>query len=80
MYRTRTVPGALGVRGRGSRPSRSRHHRNAARVLPLPVGAWIRVWRPAAMLAQPWAWAGVGAAKAERNHSATAGLKGASGS
>ena len=67
-------------RGRGSRPSRSRHHRNAASVLPLPVGAWIRVWRPAAMLAQPSTWAGVGAAKAERNHSATAGPKGASGS
>jgi len=32
------------------------------------------------MLAQPWAWAGVGAAKAERNHSATAGLKRSSGS
>src|ERR1035437_688119 len=76
MYRTRTV----GVFGRGSRARRSRGQRGAARVLPLPVGAWIRVWRPAAMLAQPSACDGVGAAKAERNHAATAGLKSASAS
>src|SRR5664279_1515174 len=75
-YRTRT----LGILGRGSRARRSSVHRNAARVLPLPVGAWIRVWRPAVMLAQPPTWAGVGASKAERNHSPTAGLKGANGS
>ena len=36
-----------GRRGLGWVASRSRHHRNAARVLPLPVGAWISVWRPA---------------------------------
>src|ERR1035437_2990468 len=76
MYRTRTV----GVAGRGPRANLSRHHRNAARVLPLPVGAWIRVCRPAAMLAQPPTWAGVGAAKAELNHSPTAGLKVSMGS
>ncbi len=76
MYSTRTV----GVFGRGSRLSRSRLQRNAARVLPLPVGAWIRVWRPAAILAQPPVCAGVGASKAERNHSATGAPNGASGS
>src|ERR1035437_580475 len=75
-YRTRTV----GVLGRGSVARRSSVHRKAARVLPLPVGAWIRVWRPAVMLAQPPTWAGVGAAKAERNHSPTAGLNGSRGS
>ena len=39
--------------GLGSVASRSRHHRNAARVLPLPVGAWMSVCRPLAMAAQP---------------------------
>ena len=46
--------------GAGSRPSRSRHQRKAARVLPLPVGAWISVWWPVAIAAQPSAWAWVG--------------------
>src|SRR5512141_2978125 len=79
-YRTRTVPGVpFAGAGRGSTVRRSRHHRNAARVLPLPVGAWMSVWRPAAMLGQPSACAGVAAAKVERNHSATAGENGASG-
>ena len=36
-----TLP--LTVGGLGWRARRSRHHRNAARVLPLPVGAWISV-------------------------------------
>ena len=47
-------PGAafVGV-GLGSWTSRSRHHRNAARVLPLPVGAWISVCSPRLMAAQP---------------------------
>src|SRR3954447_9318710 len=72
MYRIRTVPGAVRVAGgEGARTSRSRHHRNAARVLPLPVGAWIRVWRPAAIAAQPPTWAGVGVSKALSNQART---------
>ena len=39
---------ALSAAGSGSWTRRSRHHRNAASVLPLPVGAWISVLRPAA--------------------------------
>lgn len=81
MDRTRTLPGIERVRGGvGSRASRSRHHRNAARVLPLPVGAWMSVCRPAAIAAQPPTWAGVGRSNADPNHERTAGAKGASGS
>src|SRR6185369_9547509 len=59
-YSTRTLPGAARVgAGDGSRTRRSRHHRKAARVLPLPVGAWMRVWCPAAIAAQPPTWAAV---------------------
>ena len=81
MYRTRTLPGSARVgAGRGCSTRRSRHHRNAARVLPLPVGAWIRVLRPALIAAQPCAWAGVGASNVASNQALTAGPKGASGS
>ena len=81
MYRTRTWPGsALVGSGLGSLASRSRHHRKAASVLPLPVGAWISVCRPAAMAAQPRAWASVGASKLVANHARTAGENGPSGS
>src|SRR5450759_100769 len=75
----RTVPGLARVgAGDGWRTSRSRHHRNAARVLPLPVGAWMRVWRPAAIAAQPPDWAGVGRSKTLSNQARTAGENGAS--
>src|SRR5438270_7810660 len=53
----------------GSVERRSRHHRKAASVLPLPVGAAINTWRPAATSLQPLSWTFVGAAKAERNQS-----------
>ena len=46
-------------------------HRNAASVLPDPVGARIRLWLPPAMAGQPWAWAAVGSPKVVRNHSRT---------
>src|SRR5215471_6278961 len=50
--------------------------RNAASVLPDPVGAAIRVSAPPAMWGQPWACASVGpSGKRRRNHSATAGWK-----
>ena len=47
--------------------SRSMHARNAASVLPLPVGAAISVCLPAAIEGQPCAWASVGAENRERN-------------
>src|SRR5664280_2050626 len=74
------VPAPGGAGRAGSRTSRSRHHRNAASVLPLPVGAWRRTWPPSAIAAQPSTWAGVGAAKASRNQVATGGLNRARGS
>ena len=47
MYRTRTWPGVAFVGPGSDRVARrSRHHRNAASVLPLPVGAWMSVWPP----------------------------------
>ena len=54
--------------------------RNAANVLPDPVGARIRVWSPAAIAGQPLAWASVGAPKVVSNHSRTAGENGPSAS
>ena len=65
-------------RRRRSNISRSMHQRNAASVLPLPVGARMSVESPPAMAGQPSACGGVGAANDARNHSATAGLKRAS--
>src|SRR5262245_11591342 len=59
--------------GRGSDTSRSMPHRNAASVLPDPVGARMSVWSPPAMAGQPWAWAGVGAGKLVSNQACTAG-------
>ena len=66
--------------GTGSVTSRSIAQRNAARVLPDPVGARIRVWSPAAMAGQPLAWASVGAPNVVSNHSRTEGEKGPSAS
>src|SRR5690554_5935838 len=48
-------------------------HRKAASVLPEPVGARIRLWRPPAMAGQPWACAAVGSPKVVANHSRTGG-------
>src|SRR4029453_16706425 len=59
--------------GRGSDTSRSMPHRNAASVLPDPVGARVSVWSPPAMAGQPWDWAGVGAGKLVSNQARTAG-------
>ena len=47
--------------------------RNAARVLPLPVGAEMRVASPATMLGQPWVCGSVGLPNFVRNHSAVMG-------
>ncbi len=55
--------------------SRSSAHRNAASVLPDPVGADSSTCSPRAIAGHACAWAGVGAAKAASNHSRTCGLK-----
>ena len=76
-YSTR-VP-AVGGRGSLS-ASRSMAHRNAASVLPEPVGAMTSVLSPSAMAAHACACAGVGATKVPANHSRVSALKRASGS
>src|SRR5581483_3308486 len=59
-----------------SRPaSRSIAHRNAASVLPDPVGAEIRTCSPLAIAGQAWACAGVGAVNAPANQSRVRELK-----
>ena len=55
------------------RTSSSIAARNAASVLPEPVGAAISTCRCAAITGQAARWAGVGAAKVRANHRATAG-------
>ena len=52
---------------------RSIEARNAVSVLPLPVGAQIRVCSPAAIGGQPSIWAGVGAGNDAANQARTAG-------
>ena len=47
--------------------SRSMAHRNAASVLPVPVGAHTSAWSPAAMAGQPSDWGAVGAANVDVN-------------
>ena len=60
----------------GSRSmSLSRHQRKAVRVLPVPVGARMRVDSPREMAGQPSRWGGVAASKTARNHSAVMGWK-----
>ena len=49
--------------------------RNAASVLPDPVGAAISVWRPSRIAAQPSVCAHVGAPSVSRKHRAVAGWK-----
>ena len=64
----RRRPAACGRRSARA-TSRSSAHRNAASVLPEPVGAEISVCSPVAIAGHACAWAGVGAAKARSNHS-----------
>src|SRR3954469_20557698 len=63
-------PSALGVPA-----SRSIAHRNAASVLPDPVGALIRTCSPEAIAGHACSWAAVGASNALSNQSRTAGEK-----
>src|SRR5882672_4757944 len=80
MYRTRTVRVAAAPATGGVVARRSRHQRNAASVLPLPVGAWMSVWWPPAIAAQPSAWAFVGPSNVASNQARTGALNSASGS
>src|SRR5579875_2424686 len=50
-------------------------YRNAASVLPEPVGAEMRTWSPEAIAGHACSWAAVGPAKAPSNHARVAGLK-----
>src|SRR5260370_22974483 len=59
--------------GTGSFASWSMHQKNAASVLPLPVGADISVCWPAATERQPPSWTSVGAGKAPENQARAAG-------
>ena len=70
-YTTRVWSGSDPVSA--SRTSSSMAHRNAARVLPEPVGAAISVWLAALIAGHAARCASDGAAKVPRNHAATAG-------
>ncbi len=70
-YRTRVSSGRPPARL--SRSSRSSSIRNAARVLPDPVGAETSVCRPARIASQACRWALVGSPSRSANQRATAG-------
>ncbi len=61
--------------GGGAVASRSRAHRNAARVLPDPVGATTRACCPPATASHAPVWAAVGPSNAPVNQSRVAGEK-----
>src|SRR5829696_10566439 len=63
----------------GDVTKRSIPDRNAASVLPDPVGARIRVCSPRAMAGQPWSWAAVGHGKFASNQDRTGSEKASSG-
>lgn len=86
MYRTETpgdsgrwprrvLPGTRAGDASGRDASLSRHHRNAASVLPEPVGARRSVWSPRDTASQPNSCARVGSAKVSWNHARAAGPK-----
>jgi len=72
MYTTRQRWASVGT---GENMMRWMHHKNAARVLPLPVGARIKVDSPRAIAGQPAICGRVGAGKTAANQSRTAGWK-----
>ena len=78
MYSTRQR--CFGSAGTGLLASRSSAHRNAASVLPDPVGAMTRVLSPPAMEAHAPTCAAVGSVNAPVNHSLASVLNPASGS
>src|SRR5690242_14291760 len=78
MYSTRQR--SFGSAGAGLLASRSSAHRNAARVLPDPVGAITRVFSPPAIDDHAPDCAGVGSVNAPANHSRVSALNPAKGS
>src|SRR5689334_20994274 len=72
MYSTRQH--SFGSAGAGLLASRSSAHRNAASVLPDPVGAITRVFSPPAIDDHAPACAGVGSVNAPVNHSRVSAL------
>ena len=78
MYSTRHWRSAS--EGVGAAASRSSAQRNAASVLPEPVGAITSVFSPLPMAAQAWTCASVGAAKAAVNQSRVTALNPSMGS
>src|ERR1039458_895751 len=68
MTRQRSARG-----GTGANMRRLMHHRKAARVLPVPVGARIRGECPRATAGQPSCWGRVGAGKTASSHARTGG-------
>src|SRR5262245_2973664 len=70
---TYTTRHRLSREGAGSNISRFRHHRNAARVLPVPVGARISVDSARAIAGQPSCCGRVGAGNVVENQERTAG-------
>ena len=62
-----------GARSAGAVTNSSMAERNAASVLPEPVGATTSVWSPAPIASQAPTWAAVGAGKDAPNHSRTSG-------
>ena len=70
---TYTTRHRLSREGAGSNISRFRHHRNAASVLPVPVGARMSVDSPRAIAGHPSRCGLVGAGNAVENHARTAG-------
>ena len=66
---------ALVAGGTGANIRRSMHHRKAVRVLPVPVGARMRVDSPRAMAGQPRVWGRVGSGKTASNQARTGGWK-----
>ena len=71
MYRTRVRRARSS--GGGLVTSESMADRKAASVLPLPVGAQIRVCSPAEIGGHPWICAPVGSGKDAANQARTAG-------
>ena len=72
-YRTLVRSGSSPPAAIASATSRSSAHRNAARVLPEPVGAVQRTSLPAAIRGQACACAGVGAPNFRSSQVATTG-------
>ena len=68
-------PATLGIVSLRCNMSRSRHQRNAVSVLPVPVGARIRVFSPRAIAGQPSRCGAVGCSKTARNQAAVTGWK-----